>query len=59
MSTRALIEFYDVEQEKPTAVVYRHHDGNPEELGRDLLGFVEEIRNNFNDKRVCVQVYHN
>jgi hypothetical protein len=49
MSTRALIEFYDLEKEKPTAVVYRHHDGDPGELGRDLLGFIDEIRDNFND----------
>ena len=46
MGTRALIDLYDIEKEKPTAVVYRHNNGDPEGLGRDLLGFVDEIRKN-------------
>ncbi len=52
MATRALIKFYDEgKSEKPRAVIYRSMNGYPEELGRDLITFVEEIRENALDFR--------
>jgi hypothetical protein len=53
MSTRATIHFLYKEDSKPTAIIYRHSDGYPEEpgLGQDLQRFVADIRANVKDKR--------
>lgn len=53
MSTRAAIHFED-SRGKAHAIVYRHSDGYPEGLGKDIDEFVTEVRsyvidNRFND----------
>lgn len=50
MSTRATLHFYDVinakkeRAEKPIAIIYRHCDGYPEGLGKDLKDFVKAVQ---------------
>lgn len=44
MSTRATIHFMRPGAEKPTAIIYRHGDGYPEGLGKDLKKFVAEVK---------------
>lgn len=51
MSTRATIHFCDPESKKPTAIIYRHWDGYPDGLGKDLKQFIEEVRANVPDNR--------
>lgn len=43
MGTRCSIRFYDAPQTKPTATVYRHWDGDPETMARDLSDFFSEV----------------
>lgn len=50
MSTRATIHFEDAHG-RTEAIVYRHGDGYPEGLGKDLETFVKEIRENVSDTR--------
>lgn len=43
MSTRATIHFVDSKGEKPTAIIYRHGDGYPDGLGKDLQQFFKDV----------------
>ncbi len=52
MSTRATVHFKDSKTAKPTAIIYRHSDGYPEGLGKDLEAFIEELRKNVPDNRL-------
>lgn len=53
MSTRATVHFKDEGSKKATAIVYRHSDGYPDGLGKDLQMFLERLKklddNRFND----------
>ncbi|MDO8508733.1 MAG: hypothetical protein Q7S27_03560 [Nanoarchaeota archaeon] len=40
----ATISFFNERKDKPTSIIYRHHDGLPRGLGIDLLTFTNEIR---------------
>lgn len=51
MSTRATIHFHYPGEAKPVAIVYRHSDGYPDGLGKDLKKFVKEVRENVPDNR--------
>lgn len=51
MSTRATIHFCNPESQKPTAIIYRHGDGYPDGLGKDLKAFIAEVRANVPDNR--------
>lgn len=51
MSTRAMIHFHDGDNKKPAAIIYRHNDGYPEGLGKDLESFLAEVDANLKDKR--------
>ncbi len=46
MSTRATVHFIGGKDktEKPTAIAYRHGDGNPEALGKDLFSFFKKVK---------------
>ncbi len=49
MSTSAVIQFHGTTatgkvEAKPTAQIYRHWDGYPEETGCDLLAFIQECK---------------
>lgn len=44
MSTRATIHFVDAKGAKPTAIVYRHGDGYPDGLGKDLEKFFADVK---------------
>jgi len=57
MSTRSLHKFYEnetqLEDDNPTAVIYRHWDGSIEGAGQDLIDFLIELQplqdNRFDD----------
>lgn len=51
MTVSALIDFFGSGDKKPTATIYRFDDGQPENLGRDLVSFVAEVRTHVKDKR--------
>lgn len=51
MSTRATIHFHYPGEPKPVAIIYRHGDGYPDGLGKDLEDFVKEVRENVPDNR--------
>lgn len=51
MSTRATIHFCDTGCNKPTAIIYRHGDGYPDGLGKDLAQFVEDVKAQTQDRR--------
>jgi hypothetical protein len=44
MSTRATIHFVHKKGDKPAAIVYRHGDGYPDGLGKDLQDFFREVK---------------
>ena len=49
MSTRACVHF--MQNGGAEAKIYRHSDGYPEGLGQDLLGFLQELKDNVRDNR--------
>jgi len=49
MSTRACVHF--IQGGKAEAKIYRHSDGYPEGLGQDLVGFLQELKDNVTDNR--------
>jgi len=53
MSTRATIHWKESKEGKAVAITYRHSDGYPEGLGKDIKDFLNEIDklpdNRFND----------
>jgi len=49
MSTRACVHF--MQGGKAEAKIYRHSDGYPEGLGQDLVGFLQELKDNVTDNR--------
>lgn len=51
MGTRATVHFKYVDEEKPEAIVYRHGDGHPDGLGKDLYRFLEDVKNQCADTR--------
>ena len=51
MSTRATIHFTRAKGGPPAAIIYRHSDGYPDGLGKDLKAFVKEVRANVDDRR--------
>ncbi len=53
MSTRAVVNFYDTYNGKPhlRAKVYRHSDGYPEGLGKDLKEFLALLKKTVKDTR--------
>lgn len=51
MSTRATVHFVRAEGYKPDAIIYRHSDGYPSGLGRDLGKFLQEVKGNVRDNR--------
>jgi len=50
MSTRATIHFC-YSDDSTGAIVYRHGDGYPDGLGRDIQSFLKEIDKELDDKR--------
>lgn len=44
MSTRATVHFINKGQSTPEAIIYRHGDGYPDGLGKDLENFIAEVR---------------
>lgn len=57
MSTRATIHFHYEGDTKPTAIIYRHGDGYPDGLGKDLDQFVKELKENVEDNRLNDAAY--
>ena len=53
MSTRATVHFYLEGEDTPESLVYRHGDGYPAGLGRDLVRFCDELEQNLDDTRFC------
>ena len=51
MSTRSTAHFVDKLGYPPTAIVYRHSDGYPTGAGKDILSFIEDVRQNASDQR--------
>jgi hypothetical protein len=51
MSTRATVHFTYADENKPTAIVYRHSDGYPEGLGKDLEKFFDAVEAQTSDTR--------
>jgi hypothetical protein len=49
MSTRCTIHFHWNKKEKPTAIIYRHGDGYPEEVLPDLEQFFTDVEEQTND----------
>ena len=49
MSTRACVHF--IQNGGAEAKIYRHSDGYPEGLGQDLVGFLQELKDNVTDNR--------
>lgn len=52
MSTRSTAHFFFGNEDKPTAIVYRHGDGYPEGAGSDILAFLKELKANVKDNRL-------
>lgn len=50
MSTRATIHF-EYESGETAAIVYRHNDGYPDGLGKDLAAFVDVVKAQTKDRR--------
>jgi hypothetical protein len=50
MSTRASIHFQGNDG-KTNAIIYRHHDGYPKGLGKDLKIFLQEVKRQCKDTR--------
>lgn len=57
MSTRATIHFVYPDNPKPVAIVYRHGDGYPDGLGKDLEQFIEDVKKQTNDTRFSDPAY--
>ena len=51
MSTRATIHFHFPGERAAEAIVYRHHDGYPDGLGKDLKAFVQAVKDQTDDTR--------
>jgi hypothetical protein len=51
MSTRACVHFCENEDSKADAIIYRHSDGYPDGLGKDLQSFLKAVKKNVEDTR--------
>jgi len=51
MSTRACVHFCQDEKSEADAIIYKHSDGYPDGLGKDLKNFLKEVQKNVEDNR--------
>jgi len=56
MSTRATVHFC-YSNKHPEAIIYRHSDGYPEGLGKDLETFFDDVKAQTNDTRFTDPCY--
>jgi hypothetical protein len=57
MSTRATIHFKYIKDGPSMAIVYRHSDGYPDGLGKDIDEFLEEVDAQTRDNRFSDPAY--